>query len=295
MRIESSFQLHKDDTIPPALRQRERHTVGIPDNVFIPDIFSNTHICHSLYPISFIHQSRHVFSPDRPKRGGGYGCSPPHHAGNLSLHPPTRKLRRAKRGELYEIPPSSASRAPTKTKLCDWWIGGLEDLICLPQRTQRAQRVIRGIALYRACSGLESQIHQSSNHPILQWRLTYRTRQKNGEIILRLRCGRILGLLRYQGISAPIMRIRFGLILTAYRRHRKRRKGRLLSRPFRPLPLIRGSGLPNVTCKVQAPLQDVPFYILHFTFYTLPARWWAFCTHRYLFILSLFVPFDFYN
>ena len=215
------------------------------------------------------------FLSTRPKRGGGYGCSPPHHAGNLSLHPPTRKLRRAKRGELYEIPPSSASRAPTKTKLCDWWIGGLEDLICLPQRTQRAQRVIGGIALYRACSGLESQIHQSSNHPILQWRLTYRTRQKNGEIILRLRCGRILGLLRYQGISAPIMRIRFGLILAVHKRHRKRQKGRLLSRPFRPLPLIRGSGLPNVTCKVQAPLQDAPFYILHFTFYTLPARWWT--------------------
>ena len=30
----------------------------------------------------------------------------------------------------------------------------------------------------------------------------------------------------------------------------KRRKGLRLSRPFRPLPLIRGSGLPNVTCKV---------------------------------------------
>ena len=55
----------------------------------------------------------------------------------------------------------------------------------------------------------------------------------------------------------------------------KRRKGLRLSRPFRPLPLIRGSGLPNVTCKVQAPLQDAPFYILHFTFYTLPARWWT--------------------
>ena len=67
----------------------------------------------------------------------------------------------------------------------------------------------------------------------------------------------------------------------------KRRKGLRLSRPFRPLPLIRGSGLPNVTCKVQAPLQDAPFYILHFTFYTLPARWWAFSAPTA--ILSLYL------
>jgi len=42
-----------------------------------------------------------------------------------------------------------------------------------------------------------------------------------------------------------------------------------------PYHWVRGSGLPNVTCKVQAPLQDAPFYILHFTFYILPARWWT--------------------
>ena len=67
----------------------------------------------------------------------------------------------------------------------------------------------------------------------------------------------------------------------------KRRKGLRLSRPFRPLPLIRGSVLLNVTCKVQAPLQDAPFYILHFTFYTLPARWWAFAAPTA--ILSLYL------
>ena len=42
-----------------------------------------------------------------------------------------------------------------------------------------------------------------------------------------------------------------------------------------PTIVLRGSGLPNVTCKVQASLQDTLFYILHFTFYILPARWWA--------------------
>jgi len=57
----------------------------------------------------------------------------------------------------------------------------------------------------------------------------------------------------------------------------KRRKGLRLSRPFRPLPLIRGSGFPNVTCKVQAPVRDAPFYTLHFTFHTHPARRWILC------------------
>ena len=75
----------------------------------------------------------------------------------------------------------------------------------------------------------------------------------------------------------------------------KRRKGLRLSRPFRPLPLIRGSVLPNVTCKVQAPLQDAPFYILHFTFYTLPARRWAFAAPTAILslYLSLFLSFLF--
>ena len=34
-----------------------------------------------------------------------------------------------------------------------------------------------------------------------------------------------------------------------------------------PYHWFRGSGLPNVTCKVQAPLQNTPFYTLHFTFF----------------------------
>ena len=44
-----------------------------------------------------------------------------------------------------------------------------------------------------------------------------------------------------------------------------------------PYHWFRGSGLPNATCKVQAPVQDTPFYTLHFTFYILPARWWVLC------------------
>ena len=34
-----------------------------------------------------------------------------------------------------------------------------------------------------------------------------------------------------------------------------------------PPAVFRGSGLPNVTCKVQVPVRDTPFYILHFTFF----------------------------
>ena len=79
------------------------------------------------------------FLSTRPKRGGGYGCSPPHHAGNLSLHPPTLKLRRAKRGELYEIPPPIASRAAAKMKLWDWRIGGLAD--CPVSREHRGRPI----------------------------------------------------------------------------------------------------------------------------------------------------------
>ena len=37
-----------------------------------------------------------------------------------------------------------------------------------------------------------------------------------------------------------------------------------------PPAVFRGSGLSNVTCKVQVPVRDAPFYILHFTFYILP-------------------------
>ena len=167
----------------------------------------------------------------RPKRGGGYGCSPPHHAGNLSLHPPTLKLRRAKRDELYEIPPPIASRMAEKT-------GGH-----CKQRDNKNENenTVRTKSFGAMLLGIFS-----ANHENMLRTNSHRTQKK-----------------------------------------KKRRKGRLLSRPFRPLPLIRGSVLPNVTCKVQAPLQDAPFYILHFTFYTLPARWWAFCTHRYCFNLSL--------
>ena len=141
-----------------------------------------------------------------------------------------------------------------------------------------------------------------------------RKRQRNGERDLRIRCGRNLAptLLFGNPIHALFENMvrtksRGAILLGNFSAHhentvrtnsrrvqktQKRRKGRLLSRPFRPLPLIRGSGLPNVTCKVQAPLQDAPFYILHFTFYTLPARWWAFAAPTA--ILSLYlcsVPF----
>ena len=75
----------------------------------------------------------------RPKRGGGYGGSPPHHAGNLSLHPLTGKTRR-----IIRNPPAHCKQHDSKNemKLGDWWIGGLGDLIYLPQR---AQRVIWGL------------------------------------------------------------------------------------------------------------------------------------------------------
>ena len=54
----------------------------------------------------------------------------------------------------------------------------------LVSRVERAERVEDW--------GIESQITQPSNHPILQWRQPYRRRQKNGEINLRIWCGRIL-------------------------------------------------------------------------------------------------------
>ena len=47
----------------------------------------------------------------RPKRGGGYGCSPPHHAGNLSLHPLTGKTRR-----IIRNPPAHCKQRGNKTK-----------------------------------------------------------------------------------------------------------------------------------------------------------------------------------
>ena len=36
------------------------------------------------------------FHPTRPKRGGGYGCSPPHHAGNLIVSPSYAKATESK-------------------------------------------------------------------------------------------------------------------------------------------------------------------------------------------------------
>ena len=43
---------------------------------------------------------------------------------------PTLKLRRTKRGELYEIPPPIASRTVAKMRLEDWGIGGFDESLC---------------------------------------------------------------------------------------------------------------------------------------------------------------------
>ena len=47
-----------------------------------------------------------LYSRRYPKRGGGYGCSPPARAGNLSCHGPCE----AKAPELYPIPPAESKR-----------------------------------------------------------------------------------------------------------------------------------------------------------------------------------------
>jgi len=63
------------------------------------------------------------FLSTRPKRGGGYGCSPSNHAGNLLLHPLTGKTGR--------IIPHRKIKYKREFVIIgglgDWGIGGLED------------------------------------------------------------------------------------------------------------------------------------------------------------------------
>ena len=88
------------------------------------------------------------FRMTRPKRGGGYGCSPPHHAGNLLLCP-----CEAKRRESYQITPADASNVTTKMKLVDWRIGGVEEYGADEfLRSLWAQRILSPIM--RICVGL---------------------------------------------------------------------------------------------------------------------------------------------
>ena len=61
------------------------------------------------------------FHLTRPKRGGGYGCSPPSHAGNLLFYPLTGKTGRI---ILYR-----KIKYKREIVIDYWGIGGLEDCL----------------------------------------------------------------------------------------------------------------------------------------------------------------------
>ena len=104
------------------------------------------------------------------------------------------------------------------------------------------------------------------------WRIGGLARRATPKVNLRIRCGRNLAPALLFGNPIHVLcenmvrtKSRGAILLGNFSAHhentvrtnsrrvqktQKRRKGLRLSRPFRPLPLIRGSGLPNVTCKV---------------------------------------------
>ena len=64
------------------------------------------------------------FHSTRPKRGGGYGCSPPHHAGNLSFHPLTGKTRR-----IIRNPAIHCKQGGTKKRSISDFVGDTFDAV----------------------------------------------------------------------------------------------------------------------------------------------------------------------
>ena len=74
-----------------------------------------------------------------------------------------------------------------------------------------------------------------TNHPILQWRQPYRRRQKNGEITLRIWCGRNLA---RAILSGNFSAHRENMLRTNSRcaqKKQKKTKGTAVPRPFCPI------------------------------------------------------------